>query len=179
MTVESDAWELYTSWKKTPSTSNSIPRFYYKIPYEDGSLRQKLREEARAVFIERKNKELLDNEDLKELWMLLEQNLSPPFTNEDHMINYLDFKKVSNKSDEKFKSYFSARIFAKLLQNDKHGRISIRHFFNYVMRKVWLHQTRIGLSFYDLAGQGYLREVVSFNNFSINLLNKNVILSTT
>lgn len=63
-------------------------------------------------------------------------------------------------------------------------------FFNYVMRKgaepfgfvlkytldslsglkhsdlffslpVWLHQTRIGLSLYDVAGQGYLRESVS------------------
>ncbi len=31
-------------------------------------------------------------------------------------------------------------------------------FFNYVMRKVWLHQTRIGLSLYDVAGQGYLKE---------------------
>ncbi|XP_055930528.1 serine/threonine-protein phosphatase 2A regulatory subunit B'' subunit gamma-like isoform X2 [Argiope bruennichi] len=123
----------------------------------------------KPVFIERKNKELLDNEDLKELWMLLEQNLSAPYANEDHMINYLDFKKVSNKSDEKFKSYFSAKIFAKLLQNDKHGRISIRHFFNYVMRKVWLHQTRIGLSFYDLAGQGYLREV-ELENYILELI---------
>ena len=35
-------------------------------------------------------------------------------------------------------------------------------FFNYVMRKVWLHQTRIGLSLYDVAGQGYLKESVSF-----------------
>lgn len=33
--------------------------------------------------------------------------------------------------------------------------------FNYVMRKVWLHQTRIGLSLYDVTGQGYLRESVN------------------
>lgn len=33
--------------------------------------------------------------------------------------------------------------------------------FNYIMRKVWYHQTRIGLSLYDFVGQGYLREVVS------------------
>lgn len=31
-------------------------------------------------------------------------------------------------------------------------------FFNYVMRKVWIHQTRIGLSLYDVNGQGFLRE---------------------
>lgn len=29
------------------------------------------------------------------------------------------------------------------------------------MRKVWLHQTRIGLSLYDVTGQGYLRESVN------------------
>lgn len=28
---------------------------------------------------------------------------------------------------------------------------------------VWLHQTRIGLSLYDVAGQGYLRESVSIS----------------
>lgn len=30
--------------------------------------------------------------------------------------------------------------------------------FNYAMRKVWLQQTRIGLSLYDYTGQGYLSE---------------------
>ena len=57
--------------------------------------------------------------------------------------------------------FFSATVFAKLLQTDPYGRISIMQFFNYVMRKVWLHQTRIGLSLYDVAGQGYLKESVS------------------
>ncbi|KAG8198356.1 hypothetical protein JTE90_021604 [Oedothorax gibbosus] len=185
MNVEYEAWQLYENWtdcssssstkissfEKTSSVSSTslLPPFYYKVPFEEGSLQQKLREEARAVFIERKNKELLDNEDLKKLWMLLEQNLSPPFVMEDHMINYTDFKKVSSKSDEKFRPYFSARIFAKLLQNDKVGRISIRHFFNYVMRKVWLHQTRIGLSFYDIAGQGFLREM-ELENYIMELI---------
>jgi hypothetical protein len=55
-----------------------------------------------------------------------------------------------------------ASVFCKLLQTDPYGRISIMQFFNYVMRKVWLHQTRIGLSLYDVAGQGYLKESVSF-----------------
>ena len=57
--------------------------------------------------------------------------------------------------------FFSGTVFAKLLQTDPYGRISIMQFFNYVMRKVWLHQTRIGLSLYDVAGQGYLKESVS------------------
>lgn len=88
------------------------------------------------------------------------------------------------------RNFFTARVYAKLLHNDPYGRISNMQFFNYVMRKgvdpwicaelqvspdagfliqicffpsftVWLHQTRIGLSLYDVAGQGYLRELVS------------------
>ncbi|XP_054707643.1 serine/threonine-protein phosphatase 2A regulatory subunit B'' subunit gamma-like [Uloborus diversus] len=167
---EPETWKLYSEWKGLNNADgSSIPRFYFKIPFEEDSLQQKLREEARAVFLERKNRELLDNEDLKDLWMLLEQNQSPPFTTEDHMINYLDFKKVASKCDDKFRPYFSAKIFAKLLQNDPNGRISIRHFFNYVMRKVWLHQTRIGLSLYDVAGQGFLREV-DLENYILELI---------
>ncbi|KAB1278336.1 Serine/threonine-protein phosphatase 2A regulatory subunit B'' subunit gamma [Camelus dromedarius] len=42
-------------------------------------------------------------------------------------------------------------------------------FFNYVMRKVWLHQTRIGLSLYDVAGQGYLRES-DLENYILELI---------
>lgn len=60
-----------------------------------------------------------------------------------------------------YRQFFSASVFCKLLQTDPYGRISIMQFFNYVMRKVWLHQTRIGLSLYDVAGQGYLKESVS------------------
>jgi hypothetical protein len=36
--------------------------------------------------------------------------------------------------------------------------------FNYVMRKVWLQQTRIGLSLYDATGQGLLTEMVNISN---------------
>ncbi|KAK2494764.1 hypothetical protein MC885_012284 [Smutsia gigantea] len=42
-------------------------------------------------------------------------------------------------------------------------------FFNYFMRKVWLHQTRIGLSLYDVAGQGYLRES-DLENYILELI---------
>ena len=68
---------------------------------------------------------------------------------------------------EYFRPFFTATIYAKLLQADPYGRISIMQFFNYVMRKTWLHQTRIGLALYDVAGQGFLRESVSLFIFSI------------
>jgi len=60
-----------------------------------------------------------------------------------------------------FRNYFTSAVFAKLQHGDPYGRISIMALFNYIMRKVWYHQTRIGLSLYDVVGQGYLREVVS------------------
>lgn len=36
------------------------------------------------------------------------------------------------------------------------------------MRKVWLQQTRIGLSLYDYTGQGFLRESVRDNIFQFH-----------
>ncbi|KAI8432872.1 hypothetical protein MSG28_013798 [Choristoneura fumiferana] len=44
-----------------------IPKFYYKLPRPDEVLSQKLREEARAQFLQKKSKELLDNSELKHL----------------------------------------------------------------------------------------------------------------
>lgn len=49
-------------------------------------------------------------------------------------------------------------MFAKLYESDPNGRISINSFLSYVTKKFWLHQTRIGLSLYDGAGLGYLKE---------------------
>ena len=85
------------------------------------------------------------------------------------MITFEDFTKVAEKAGEKCKPFFSPSVFAKLYQNDPYGRISIMNFFNYVMRKVWLHQTRIGLSLYDVAGQGYLKES-DLENYILELI---------
>ena len=41
--------------------------------------------------------------------------------------------------------------------------------FNYIMRKVWLHQTRIGLSLYDVTGQRFLRES-DLENYILELI---------
>ncbi|ERE72541.1 serine/threonine-protein phosphatase 2A regulatory subunit B'' subunit gamma [Cricetulus griseus] len=154
--------KYYSEWKGGRKNTNefykTIPRFYYRLPAEDEVLLQKLREESRAVFLQRKSRELLDNEELQNLWFLLDKHQIPPVIGEEAMINYENFLKVGEKAGPKCKQFFTAKVFAKLLHTDSYGRISIMQFFNYVMRKVWLHQTRIGLSLYDVAGQGYLRE---------------------
>jgi hypothetical protein len=37
---------------------------YFKLPKEEDFFQQRLREEARALFLQKKNKELLSNEEL-------------------------------------------------------------------------------------------------------------------
>nr|XP_055217281.1 serine/threonine-protein phosphatase 2A regulatory subunit B'' subunit gamma isoform X3 [Gorilla gorilla gorilla] len=165
--------KYYSEWKGGRKNTNefykTIPRFYYRLPAEDEVLLQKLREESRAVFLQRKSRELLDNEELQNLWFLLDKHQTPPMIGEEAMINYENFLKVGEKAGAKCKQFFTAKVFAKLLHTDSYGRISIMQFFNYVMRKVWLHQTRIGLSLYDVAGQGYLRES-DLENYILELI---------
>ena len=70
------------------------------------------------------------------------------------MIDYAQFKKVRGLVSDKCQPYLTAKTFAKLQSGDPNGRVSVMALFNYVMRKVWLQQTRIGLSLYDVNGQG-------------------------
>lgn len=166
--------KLYAEGKSVPekekdNTYKDIPKFYYKLPSDEEFLLQKLREESRAVFLQRRSKELLDNDELQSLWFLLDKYRTPPSVGEEHLINYEDFLKVADEAGAKCKPFFSPVVFAKLLQNDPYGRVPIMQFFNYVMRKVWLHQTRIGLSLYDVAGLGYLKES-DLENYILELI---------
>ncbi|XP_076063118.1 serine/threonine-protein phosphatase 2A regulatory subunit B'' subunit gamma isoform X2 [Oratosquilla oratoria] len=168
--------KYYCEWKgikpeEANPFRNVIPKFYQKLPAEDDQLLQKLREESRAVFLQRRSRELLDNDELKNLWILLDKHQSSPNLGgcDEQMVNYEDFLKVAKQAGPKCKHYFQPSTFCKLLQNDPYGRISIMNFFNYVMRKVWLQQTRIGLSLYDVTGQGYLRES-DLENYILELI---------
>ncbi|XP_017777665.1 PREDICTED: serine/threonine-protein phosphatase 2A regulatory subunit B'' subunit gamma-like [Nicrophorus vespilloides] len=144
-------------------TKPSIPRFFYRLPRDNEPLRQKLREETRSSFLDRKSRQLLDNAELKALWALLDEHQTSP---DDHMITYANFKKVVELADPKVKLYLTANVFAKLHENDPQGRVSTISLFNYIMRKVWLKQTRVGLSLYDTTGLGYLREAELENYIS-------------
>lgn len=71
-----------------------IPKFFNPLPKEDDLLQQRLREEARALFLQKKNKELLSNDELESLRTLLEQNITRPMVGDDIMIDYKNFRKV-------------------------------------------------------------------------------------
>jgi len=146
-----------------------IPQFHKVLPGEEDFLQQKLREEARAQFLQRKSKLLLDNAELKELWVILDSHTSGAQVGEDQMMDWDQYCVVRSLVSDKCREYFKSQVFSKLQQGDRLGRISIMALFNYVMRKVWLHQTRIGLSLYDVTGQGYLRES-DLENYILELI---------
>ncbi|XP_005112632.1 serine/threonine-protein phosphatase 2A regulatory subunit B'' subunit gamma [Aplysia californica] len=160
---------LYKQFKGLQEDHVNVPSLYSKLPSEDEPLLLKLREESRALFLQRRSRELLDNDELQKLWFLLDKHHTHPLHGDEQMISYDDFLRVQEEAGQKCKSFFQASVFCKLLQSDPFGRISIMQFFNYVMRKVWLHQTRIGLSLYDVAGQGYLKEP-DLENYILELI---------
>ena len=95
--------------------------------------------------------------------------------NDDQKINYLEFQQIRQQlnPDSKLKKYFSATIFTQLLSEHQSlsssslssiqstgGKISILTFFRYVMRKIWLQQARVSLSFWDSSANGYLTRLV-------------------
>lgn len=150
------------------ATFATIPPFYQRLPSAADSLGQKLREEARTLFLQRRSRELLDNTELKQLWTLLDDGAHQSAaaatfsitSNADKYISYDAYRTVRITAGPKCRRYLTAAIFARLqsVSAQPAGRVSILALFNYVMRKVWLQQTRIGLSLYDYTGQGYLRE---------------------
>ncbi|VDK40360.1 unnamed protein product [Taenia asiatica] len=104
--------------------------------------------------------ETLDVNELlsKDLWNILEKYKNPVVDHGKNYITYPNFLKVKDEVCSKAKRFFTATTFAKLCHGDRFSRVSILNFFNYVMKTVWLQQTRIGISFYDESGEGYLRE---------------------
>ncbi|TGZ63018.1 hypothetical protein CRM22_007124 [Opisthorchis felineus] len=69
-----------------------------------------------------------------------------------------------------FRSYFTASLYAKLVEPEERlCRVEILSFYNHVVKKVWLQQARIGISLYDVTGEGYLREM-DLENYILELL---------
>ena len=100
---------------------------------------------------------------MKQLWTLLDSHAQPsePLSSSsssasevEQMLDYGEYRTVASRAGPKCAPFFTAAVFAKLQHGDPRGRVSVMALFNYVMRKVWLHQTRIGLSLYDVTGQG-------------------------
>lgn len=72
-----------------------------------------------------------------------------------------------------YRKFLTPKLFLKLYTDDPAGRVSANSVFNYIMKRTWYQQTRVGLSIYDDNGRGYITDKVlkmSFDKvFSFNL----------
>lgn len=84
-------------------TYRTIPQFFHKLPKSGENVPQKLREEARTLFLQKRSQELLDNTELKALWGLLEKHFTPPLVNAEQFISYDDYLKVIRIAGDKCK----------------------------------------------------------------------------
>nr|ACO15348.1 Serine/threonine-protein phosphatase 2A regulatory subunit B subunit gamma [Caligus clemensi] len=148
----------YASVHREPP--KGIPRFYYPSGLPEHSLGCRLREDARAKILKRKETEVADNAELKDFWSLLDSYSSPVSAenSEDKYLTYHSYNNMSKESIPKIQSFLTAKLFLQLAQESS-GRVVIASLFDYVMRKTWILQTRIDLSLYDSDGSGFLREV--------------------
>ena len=105
--------EEYLSMRGQASGGSSyrvIPQFYKSPPADEDVLQQKLREEARAQFLQRRSKMLLDNAELKELWVVLDSHTSGPPLGEEQMMDWNQFCVVRKIVSEKCREYFKVGI---------------------------------------------------------------------
>lgn len=100
----------------------------------------------------------MDNNELKHFWSLLNTHHTPPLINGDMFISIPDYKAMKDPVMDKVNKFLKPDKLPRLSKSRNGGKVAIINLFNYVMRKVWIQQTRIGLSLYDPTGQGYLRE---------------------
>lgn len=86
--------KIYSNKKKSRNVAKEIPKFFFKTPKETDALAQKLREDSRALFLQKRSEEQLEHNELNELWNLLEKTQNPAAYSDEHFINYTDFVKV-------------------------------------------------------------------------------------
>lgn len=60
------------------------------------------------------------------------------------------------------RKFLTPKLFLKLYTDDHAGRVSANSVFNYIMKRTWYQQTRVGLSIYDDNGRGYITDKVTF-----------------
>ncbi|XP_051863023.1 serine/threonine-protein phosphatase 2A regulatory subunit B'' subunit gamma-like isoform X1 [Drosophila albomicans] len=147
-----------------------IPQFFWVPPPPDDRLRNLLRKETHSVFLQRQADEQLDDEELQKLWQHLKQHITEITARKLELINYNDYCKLQTVVGEKCRNYLTTRLFAYLLSESPYlGFVEIVTIYNYAVRKVWTTKCRIGLSFYDEVGQGYLREF-DLENYLMDLI---------
>lgn len=134
----------------------SIPTFY-KPKSKPQSLSMLVRREAKR----RKEQEtlLLSEDELRQIWYMMEELGSYTDSGEEVRINYDAFSQVLTRCRECFGPqidvYFKAPVFLKF-ERDGNGCISANQFLNYLNLRTTMHQNRLELSAFDPDNSGSL-----------------------
>ena len=108
--------------------------------------------EARTRFLSSHSAALPTNEDVEHAWQVISE-----VAGNSETISFEEYTEMKDKLGAMWEPYFTAATFLRL-PRDRFGRVSVNMFFNYIVRKIGISQTRISLSYYDVSGDGVLRE---------------------
>lgn len=146
--------------KQDHPSYSKIPRFFDPPPKPEDKIRQMLRREAHSIFLQRQAALLPDTDEMDELWKILQEHVDETTEAKDQLMEFDSFIKVTEQLNEKFEMFVRPRLFLTLMVNSPvPGKAEVLAIFKYVTGRVELEQGRIGISFYDELGQGFLQEV--------------------
>ncbi|CAL8088430.1 unnamed protein product [Orchesella dallaii] len=146
------------------SPKTGIPRLFVKNYKVTSALQSKLRDESRQLLLQRRNDELFDQEELINLWKKLEEKAqSIDQLTGEKLLYFTEFQKFvdeleGDKNLRSLRKFLTPKLFLKLYTDDPSGRVSANSIFNYIMKRTWYQQTRVGLSIYDDNGRGYITD---------------------
>lgn len=153
--------------QKDPSFA-TIPRFFdARTMAKEKNLQSVLFKESRTRFLREKALEIMDKEEMETVWLQLKGSSSLPEDGNER-INYDAFLRVGAGVSVKAQQFFSASTFLKF-DRDEYGRIDSLSFFQAVVRKTSLLQTRVQMALYDSGGLGFLSEK-DLEHFLLELL---------
>ncbi|XP_070073020.1 serine/threonine-protein phosphatase 2A regulatory subunit B'' subunit gamma-like isoform X2 [Drosophila takahashii] len=146
-------------YDKDHPSYEQIPTFFDPPPKPEDKLRQLLRREAHSLFLQDQTEELLNTDDLNELWITLEKHVTETSKSNRQLIKFEDYSRATSEVNAKCRKLLTVALFFELMVTSNfHGMLEIVSIYNHIMRRVSLIHERIALSFYDDFGHGYLSE---------------------
>ncbi|ACO61260.1 predicted protein, partial [Micromonas commoda] len=137
-----------------------IPTFFRPKKINVGFLASELRATAHRVALQYKERGLLEDDELEDLWgRITDSRISYEELRvvRDDFAAALDAANPGGDGAGRVAHYFTAKTFARFAR-DAHGRINGRTFMEFVVRHVALTQSRINLGCHDSDADGWLTE---------------------
>lgn len=147
-----------------------IPKFFDPTPLSGDKIQQILRKETQKLHLEKQAEELLDPEELDELWQALEKHVTKTTWDNQKLINFGSYLKVISGLGAKIQEFINVRLFFELMPNSGFKeKLEIVSIYNHTVRSIILCRGRISLSYYDEFGLGYLRES-DLENYVVDMI---------